>query len=87
MTDNEKARELLKEYKELPYTLVGNTSLTTSFGITLTAEGLRKILEKAHDGDLVAITIHDKEYSDFEVIHMKRSQACNHTNSPKVDRK
>ncbi len=50
----------MKEYKELPYTVVGHTSLLDSFSYTLKAGGLKKLIENCHDEDLIQFTTSTK---------------------------
>jgi hypothetical protein len=57
----------LEEYKDIPYTLVGNTSLPTSFHIALTGKGVKEIAKKMSDDDTLDITITEKGHS-FELI-------------------
>jgi len=57
----------LKEYADIPYTLVGNTSLLTSFHIALTGKGVKEIAKKMSDEDTLDITISKTGHS-FELI-------------------
>ena len=57
----------LEEYKEIPYTLVGTTSLLTSFHIALTGKGVKEIAKKMSDEDTLDITITENGHS-FELI-------------------
>jgi len=56
-----------REYKELPYTTVAHTILLPAFSITLTADGLKKLVEDCHDKDLVHITIRNGKRTKFEI--------------------
>ena len=61
-----KEKDNFREYKELPYTVVGHTSLLESFHIALKAEGLKKLIEGCHDEDMIHITVSGKEHK-FEI--------------------
>jgi len=63
----EKATVKMEEYNNLPYTIVKHTPLLPSFSITLTAVGLKKLIENCHDEDLIHITVHDKKKTEFEI--------------------
>jgi len=69
----EKERIKLKQYKELPYTIVGHTPLMPSFNIGFKAGGLKKLVENCHDEDMIHITIHNKKSAEFAISKYKES--------------
>ena len=58
---------ILKEYKDMPYTIIGHTSLMPKFRIFLRGDSLRTILEQMREGEDLRITVSEKGHT-FEVI-------------------
>lgn len=52
----EKKNIKMYEYDQLPYTVVGSTSLPQEFHMCFKVVGLKKLIENCHDEDLVHIT-------------------------------
>lgn len=46
--------------EEIPYTVVGHTSIPTHFHIALTGKGLKEIVKKMGDDDVLRITEYAK---------------------------
>lgn len=62
-------RKMLIQYKDIPYTLIGNTRLTPQFTITLKGKGIKTIAEKMKDDDILNITVYNGDRAtDFELI-------------------
>ena len=62
---------MMREYKELPYTVVGTTPLIDSFHIAMKAKGLKKLIKNCHDEDMVHITVKNKELTEFRISKYK----------------
>lgn len=58
---------------ELPYTLIGHTSLQRSFNITMTAAGFKKIASQLKNDDSVSVEVSEKEFS-VKIIRHKASR-------------
>ncbi len=58
----------LREYKELPYTVVGTTHLPEEYALVLTGKGLRKLASLITDEDDVRITITNNNFTKFEIL-------------------
>jgi len=52
--------------EEIPYTLVGNSSLVKSFGITLTGKGVKAIADKIDTDEYLHIEIFD-DHTEFKI--------------------
>lgn len=64
----EKENKKFKQYKDIPYTMVGHTSLPTQFHMALKAAGIKKILREAHDEDMLHITVFaENKATEFEL--------------------
>lgn len=64
----EKYDEMIEQYKDFPYTIVGHTCLTPDFNITFEANGIKKIAKLLNKGDLLKITIHsDGKATEFKI--------------------
>ena len=60
--------KILEQYKDIPYTMVGSSCLLPQFMMLLTAKGLKAILKKCNDDDLVRITVFTEKQTQFEII-------------------
>ena len=58
---------ILKEYEDMPYTIIAHTSLMPQFRIFLIGDSLKAILEQMRDGEDLRITVSEKGHV-FEII-------------------
>jgi DNA polymerase III sliding clamp (beta) subunit (PCNA family) len=63
----------LREYRDIPYTVVGYTSIPNHFDITLEAKGLKEIVKKMNDEDLLRIEVYSNhKHPTFKIIKPKK---------------
>lgn len=60
--------KILREYEDIPYTVVGHSSLLEKFAIFLRGEGLKKIVEQMREGEDLRITVFTQNQAKFEIV-------------------
>lgn len=65
MTENERE---LKEYEDIPQTVIGHSCLLTKFSIFLRGSGLKEVVKKMRDGEDLRLTVSHEGVSTFEVV-------------------
>ena len=59
----------LREYRELPHTVIGTTIIPQKFSLFLRGEGLKKIVEQMREGEDLRITVYAENYlTKFEIV-------------------
>ena len=58
---------ILRQYKDIPYTVIGHSLLTPAFAISLTGKGLKAIAEKIKEEDVVRILVDHKGRTEFTI--------------------
>jgi hypothetical protein len=59
----------LKQYKDIPCTIIGSTHIPESFVVTLTAEGIKAIAKKMKKNDCLRIEMFNGyKATEFKII-------------------
>jgi hypothetical protein len=61
-------RRILREYRDLPYTIIAHPSFVDSYSIFLTGKGLKKIVAAMREGEDLMIVIERDKRGHFEII-------------------
>ena len=59
---------ILREYKELPYTVCGSSCLSPSFSVLLTGEGIKKLASLMKSKDHLRITFYYDRQTEFKLL-------------------
>lgn len=58
----------VRQYKEIPYTMIGHTTLNSEFSIFLRGDALKELIKLMREGEDLRITVSERNSPKFEIV-------------------